>query len=126
MQHHLLRNSLPLALAAAFALAGCKQEPESINDGYDPQAAELANAAKLPPPPMIKESRSYRCKDNSLIYVDFMTDGVTANFKTAKDGPVTVLKAPEAGQPFAAADGTQTLTGGGAAVTYNGLSCKAG
>jgi hypothetical protein len=127
MQHNFIRNALPLALVAAFALAGCKQEPESMNTGtVDPQAAELANAAPVvAPPPMIKTSHSYRCKDNSLIFVDFMTDDMTANFKKSKDGAVTVFKAPEAGKPYASPDG-QTITGGGETITYNGTSCKAG
>ena len=127
MQHNLLRSALPLALAAAFALAGCEQKPETMNTGsYDPQAAELANAAPAVAPPMIKTSHSYRCKDNSLIFVDFMTDDMTANFKPSKDGAVTVLKAPEAGKPYVSTDGSKTVTGGGDSITYNGTSCKAG
>ena len=127
MQHNLIRNALPLALAAAFALAGCEQKPESMNTGtVDPQAAELANAAPAVAPPMIKTSHSYRCKDNSLIFVDFMTDDMTANFKPSKDGAVTVLKAPEAGKAYVSADGGKTITGGGDSLTYNGTSCKAG
>jgi hypothetical protein len=74
---------------------------------------------------MIKTSHSYRCKDNSLIFVDFMTDDMTANFRKSKDGPVTVFKAPEAGKPYASADGS-TITGAGESITYNGTSCKAG
>jgi len=128
MQYNLTRNALPLALVAAFALAGCKEKaPESMNTGaYDPQAAELANAATLAPPPMIKSSHSYRCKDNSLIFVDFMTDDMTATFKPAKDGEITTLKAPAAGEPYVSADGAKTVTGSGTAITYNGTSCKAG
>lgn len=127
MQHHLIRKGVPFALVAAFALSACSQEPETFNDTIaDPQAAELANAALPPPPPMIKASHSYRCKDNSLIYVDFMTDEKTANFKADKAGPITVLTAPEAGQPFVAADGSKTVTGSGETITYNGQSCKAG
>ena len=92
----------------------------------DPQAAELANAANFAPPPMIKSSHSHRCKDNSLIFVDFMTDDMTATFKSAKDAPATTLKAPEAGKPYVSADGGKTITGGGDNITYNGTSCKAG
>ena len=128
MKHHLIKSSLPLALVAAFALAGCQQKQESLNDTVvDPQAAELANAAPVAaPPPMIKSSHSYRCKDNSLIFVDFMTDDMTANFKPSKDGEVTVLKAPEAGKPFVSEDGKKTITGSGDSLTYNGTACKAG
>ncbi|HZV58151.1 MAG TPA: hypothetical protein VFF89_10795 [Sphingobium sp.] len=122
-----MHASLPFALAAAFVLVGCKQQAESFNDTIvDPQAAALANAAPVVAPPMIKSSHSYRCKDNSLIYVDFMTDGTTANFKAEKSGPLTTLKAPEAGQPFVSEDGSKTITGSENEITYNGQSCKAG
>ncbi|MBO9574833.1 MAG: hypothetical protein J7494_03765 [Sphingobium sp.] len=127
MTHHLIRT-LPLALIAAVALAGCKKEPESMNVGtVDPQAAELAKATPVvAPPPMIKTSHSYRCKDNSLIFVDFMTDDKTATYKTSKEGTVTTLKAAEAGQPYKSEDGSKTITGGGDNITYNGTACKAG
>jgi len=92
----------------------------------DPMAEELANAAPPPPMPMIKESHTYRCKDNSLIFLDFMTDNVTVNFKSDREGPVTVLKAPTAGEAFVSEDGSKTLTGSGTEVTFNGQACKAG
>ncbi len=39
------------------------------------------------PPPMCQDLiHSYRCKDNSLIFVDFMTDETTAVFRSSKDG----------------------------------------
>jgi hypothetical protein len=127
MQHNLIRNALPLALVAAFALAGCDKKPETFNDTVvDPQADQLKNAAALPPPPMIKTSHSYRCKDNSLIFVDFMTDDMTAVFKATKDSSPVALKAPEAGKAYVSADGKKTITGGGDSITYNGISCKAG
>jgi hypothetical protein len=126
MQHNLIR-ALPLTFVCAFALAGCEQKAETFNDAIaDPQAAALANAAPVELPPMLKLSKQYRCKDNSLIFVDFMTDDKTANFRSAKDGPVTVLKAPEAGQPYASEDGSKKVAGQGDTITYNGMSCKAG
>jgi len=113
--------------AAVLTLAACNNEPETMNIGTgDPDAANLANAAPVELPPMLKASHTYRCKDNSLIFVDFMTDDKTANFKSAKDGPITPLSAPEAGQPFASADGKVTITGQGDAITYNGTACKTG
>ncbi|MCW2365319.1 hypothetical protein M2341_000766 [Sphingobium sp. B7D2B] len=113
--------------AAALALSACKSEPETFNTGTnDPMAAELANAGNVALPPMLRASTTYRCKDNSLIFVDFMTDDVTANLRTEKGGPITGLKAPEAGQPFVSADGATKLEGAGETVTYNGQACKAG
>lgn len=126
----LSRNAPSLALVAALLiLAACKKEaPETFNTGTnDPMDSELANAAPAALPPMLKSSHSYRCKDNSLIFVDFMTDDMTAMFKTAKDAPVTSLKAPEAGKPFVSADGAVTITSAAdGTITHNGTSCKAG
>jgi len=124
----LLRTAQSLALGAVIlSVAACGNKPETMNTGTgDPMAEELANAAPVAPPPMIKESHTYRCKDNSLIFIDFMTDNVTANFKAERNGPVTVLKAPTAGEPFVSADGAQSLTGSGTDVTFNGKACKAG
>jgi len=114
-------------LLAAIVVAGCKPQAETVNQTYgDPQEAALANAAAVELPPMLKESHQYRCKDNSLIFVDFMNDDKTAHLKTEKEGPVTDLKAPEVGQAFVSADGSKKLEGGGAEVTYNGLACKTG
>jgi hypothetical protein len=91
------------ALAALLALAGCGG-PETITAGNDdPQAAALQNAAPVAPPPMIQASRTYRCKDNSLLYADFYTDN-TAMVRTKKDGEATVLSAA-GGQPPYTAEG---------------------
>lgn len=122
------RITTSLALGAVvLALAACKAEPESVNTGTnDPMDSALANAAPVELPPALKSSHSYRCKDNSLIFVDFMTDDKTANLKTDREGPVTVLKAPEAGQPFVSEDGKTTIASTSGGVTYNGQSCKTG
>jgi hypothetical protein len=122
-------RTLPsVALAAAvLGLSACNSGPETMNTGTnDPMASELANAAPPPPLPMIKSSHTYRCKDNSLIFVDFMTDEVSANFRSAKDAPITQIKAPAAGEPFVSADGAIKVEGSGATITYNGQACKAG
>jgi membrane-bound inhibitor of C-type lysozyme len=127
MRHLNLLAAAPALALAAFALAGCEPKAETFNDTTtDPQAAALANAAPVELPPMLKLSKQYRCKDNSLIFIDFMTDDKTANVKSAKDGPVTVLKAAEAGQPYKSQDGAKTIAGQGETITYNGQSCKAG
>ncbi|NIJ20648.1 hypothetical protein FHS95_002340 [Sphingomonas naasensis] len=76
----------------------------------DPMASQLANAAPVELPPAISESVTLRCGDNSLIYVDFFQGNKQVQLKTEKGGPATMLKAPEAGQPFEAAGGYK-LTG---------------
>ena len=87
--------------AAILALAACG-EPEVVTvNKYDPQAEALANAAPVEAPPMIQATRTYRCKDNSLLYAEFYTNN-TVQVRAEKNGPPTVLTAAAAGQPYTA------------------------
>jgi hypothetical protein len=115
------------SLAAILALAACSNEPEVIDPNPDPRAAELANAAPVEAPPAIENSRAYRCKDNSLIYADFYTNG-TVTVKEGQAGMPTMLTAAD-GQPPYVAEG-YSLSANGAQVTYTApdkgtRSCKA-
>ncbi len=96
------RYSLAAApLAALLALGACQNE--TIDGNVDPQA-NAANASATPPappPPMIQASRTYRCKDNSLLYAEFYTND-TVQVRARKDEPGTVLTAAAAGQPYTA------------------------
>jgi hypothetical protein len=130
-QKTILRSVASVALcAAALGLAGCKKEPEPMNIGTgDPQASELANAAPVELPPALKASKTLRCKDNSLVYIDFMADDLTAHLKTDKAGAITNLKAPEKGQAFVSEDGSTKVEGSGDEVTLtlpgkSAQSCK--
>jgi hypothetical protein len=95
-------KTAPLALLAL--LAACSNEPENITaDGPpDPDAAEVAAAPKVELPPMLAGSRTYRCKDNSLVYIDFFSNN-TAIYKTDKAATGgTTLTATEPGKPYTA------------------------
>jgi hypothetical protein len=90
------------ATLAALTLGACNSEPETITAGAtpDPQAEALKNAPALTEaPPMIKASRTFRCKDNSLIYADFYTND-TARVRSEKDGTPTVLTAAGGKPPY--------------------------
>ena len=107
-----------IALAAAAALAGCNNEDHTIVSdpaGPDPMA-NSANGAAVVLPPAISASKSYRCKDNSLVYVDWLSDG-TARIKKDRN---------EVGTTVTPADPASPLKGDAKAgtVTYNGQSCK--
>ena len=108
-----MKNPLPLAVAAfaLLSLAACNNKPEEVSStAPDPMASQLANAAPVELPPAIAESVTLRCGDNSLVYVDFFQGSKQVQLKTDKAGPATMLKAPEAGQPYEAAGGYK-LTG---------------
>lgn len=97
------------ALAASAILAACSTEPEAINK-YDAQAEALKNAAPIEAPPIIQASRAYRCGDNSLVYIDFLSNN-TANVRTERGGvPVAVLTAQDGNPPY---------TGSGYSVSAN-------
>ena len=92
-------------LAVLLALSACNTEPETIVAGDDdPQRQALQNAAPIEAPPMIQANRTYRCKDNSLVYAEFYTNN-TVKVRTERDGAPTTLTAGEGGQPPYTAEG---------------------
>ena len=122
---------IPLVAAAAIlSLSACsKSEPEVVGGPADPMAEQLANAAPVALPPSVKVSHTYRCKDNSLIFVDFLSDDKTANLRTEKNGAPTKLTAAEAGGAFTA-EGGYEVSGSGTTITASvpgkpSQSCKA-
>ena len=116
-------------MAAVLLLAACNSEPETVTGGTaDPDAAQVAAAPPVQLPPMVTASRTYRCKDNSLVYIDFFNNG-TATYRTEKEGaPQATLTSAEEGKPYTfdgysvSSSGTQiSLTAPGKGTT----SCKA-
>jgi hypothetical protein len=126
------RTALTFAIVAAAALAGCNDESHTIDAGRpgDDNSA-IAGAPPVALPPSIAHSGIYRCKDNSVVYVDWLSDSMTANLRTEKTGTPIQLKSAEAGKAMTA-DGGYSLTGtkDSAAVTLarpgkGSQSCKA-
>jgi len=119
----------PILFAAPFALlvalGACEQQ--TIDPNKEPQANAANIAAPVEAPPMIQASRTYRCKDNSLLYADFYTND-TVQVRSAKDQPPTILTAA-AGQPPYTAEG-YSLSANEAQISYTApgkgtQSCKA-
>ena len=108
-------------LAAAAALAGCEQETIIAQGPYDPRPNAAADAASVKLPPAIAASKAYRCKDNSLIYVDWYSDG-SARVKARRNEIGTSVPAPA---PGATAPSPLGGSAGSASITYGGKSCKA-
>jgi hypothetical protein len=109
-------KTIPLvaaSVAALLALSACNNKPAEPND--DPQAEALKNAPPVEAPPMIQANRTYRCKDNSLLYADFYTNN-TALVRKEKGGEATTLTAAN-GQPPYTAEG-YSLSGSGDQITY--------
>ena len=124
------RTPLALALTAAAALAGCNQEDHNIVAGgpADPMGNQVNADVVLPP--AIMASKIYRCKDNSVVYIDWLSDKKSANLRTDRDAPPTQLVAPEEGKPMVAEGFSLSGTGAGSTVTLSrpgkgSQSCKA-
>ena len=107
-------------LIAAAALAGCEQDTITAEGPYDPQANASNEGVTLPP--AIAASKAYRCKDNSLIYVDWYSDG-SARVKNDRNELGTLVPAPPEGNATAAAPSPLQGTAEASSITYNGKTC---
>ena len=109
------------AIAALLGLGACNkaQEPEVVNQ-YDAQAEALRNAAPVVLPPAITASRTYRCSDNGLYYVDFYNNN-TALIRRTREGSPTTLTAPSEGAAYAGEG--YTVSANANNVRINSLSC---
>ena len=100
------RIALTLTLVAAAELAGCDNSDHTIVAG-GPDEGEPTNVAanaNVTLPPSITASKTYRCADNDVVYVDWLSDG-TANIRTEQNGSPTHLTALEPGKPITAPGG---------------------
>lgn len=124
------KNTLIAAAALLILpLAACDQKAENIStQAPDPQAAELAKAPPVALPPSIKATVTLRCKDNSLVYIDFLSGDKMVNLRSEKEGAPVVLTAPAAGEPMVADGYSMTGTPKSVTLTQPGKpsqTCKA-
>jgi len=112
-------RKLTLITLGAAALAACNNEPIVGGEQPDPMKDELAKAAPVELPPAIPSSKTYRCKHNGLVTIDWLQGGKGAYVHG--DGTAqTHVKPAEAveGKPASAeltAEGGFALTGEAAA-----------
>jgi hypothetical protein len=101
-----LLRAIPAFAALAFALSACNPKGTTINaSDSDDMKAQLAKAPPVTElPPSISATKTLRCADNSVVTVDFYSDGKSARL-TPKDKPPVTLKADEAGKPMTAEGG---------------------
>ena len=133
------RTPFILMLAAAAALAGCGKSDHTIVAGGEPADDQPSNAmanANVQLPPSIAASKTYRCKDNSLVRIDWLQGGKGA-YLHGEGHDQTHLKVAEAaeGQPTNTdftAEGGFVLKGNATASTVSlavpgkgSQSCKA-
>lgn len=99
------RNIIVISLVAAAALAGCNKENNTNPDSGDANAVAKAPVVL---PPAVAASKTYRCGDNSVVFVDWLADNKTANVRSEATGTPTQVVAAEPGKP---------LTGNGISLT---------
>jgi hypothetical protein len=101
------RTPLLITLAAVAALAGCNKESHTIVAGPpgENDTNVVATNGPVALPPSITASKIYRCADNKVVYVDWLSDGKTANVRTDKGGSPTQVTATAAGKPMTAPGG---------------------
>lgn len=103
----------PLAVApfaALIALAACSEsEPEIVGGMADPDAEEIEEMAPAELPPMRTREASFRCADNSVVYVSFYTNDSQVGVSMDRGAVQTLLPnvalpaAEEAGEEAAEA-----------------------
>lgn len=126
------RTPLMLALGVAAALAGCNKENHTIVAG-NPDDGDTNAVANTPValPPSVTSSKIYRCADNKVVYVDWLSDGKSANIRTEQGGVPTQVTAAEAGKPMTGPAGYSIEGSAGASSAKIGVpghasqSCKA-
>jgi hypothetical protein len=113
-----------IAIAAVAALAGCNNQTQAENEAANEAAHEAANAnVKLPP--AIVASHKYRCKDNSLVSIDWLSDGTTNSARaTPEGGAVVTLTQAEAAGPYTAEGANLSGDPKAESITFKGQSCK--
>jgi hypothetical protein len=98
------RTPLLITLAAAAALAGCHKHTIVSGPPADNDTNTAANA-NVQLPPSIIATKLYRCADNSVVTVDYLSDNKSANVRAGKDTSSTQVAAAEPGQPMTSANG---------------------
>lgn len=94
------RASLALLLAATAALSACHKSHTTGTGGDDDNGTNQAAPKSIALPPMIQSAKSYRCGDNSTVYVDWMSDKKSANIRTSPNGNPNHVAADTEGKPM--------------------------
>lgn len=124
------KTLLILAPLSILALAACNKT-ETPAEG-EAGADTAATAAPIEMPPAITASGTYRCADNTILYVDFLGKNEAADIRvgdkaaTAVRVTAPVAEVPAAGAapateatpagPLKSADGESSLSGSGAQI----------
>jgi hypothetical protein len=123
-----------IAPLSMLALAACNKSETPAADA-EAEAAKAAAAAPVPLPPAITASGTYRCGDNTILYVDFLGANEAADIRVGDKAAAAIrvtapkAEAPAAGAapaaeakpagPMKSADGKSSLSGSGQQINVN-------
>lgn len=120
-----MKHSLLLTLGLATVLAGCNQSDHTIVAGPDTNDDYNAAAAgNVVLPPSITSSKSYRCADNTIVKVEWLSDGKSANLRVGEAEAPTQVTAAEEGKPMTGPGGYSLEGTSGAGSVKIGLPGK--
>lgn len=125
-----MNRTLIIAALAATALTACGKSADHTIVAGSTEDNVAVNPASVVMPPAIESSKSYRCKDNSVVYIDWLNDKKTADLRSKKEGQATRVVSAEAGGAMATEGYSLTGTKDSAAITIErpgkgSQSCKA-
>ena len=121
------KKHLLLAPLSMLALAACNSSTTPTTTENTTDSAAVA-AAEIELPPAITATGTYRCADNSILYVDFLGQNEAADIRVGDKSAIAVrVTAPKADAPVAgavptpaepaaplvSADGQSSLSGSG-------------
>ena len=123
------KKRILLAPLSMLALAACNSSETPATAENGTETAAIA-AAEIELPPAITATGTYRCADNTILYVDFLGDNEAADIRVGEKSALAVrvtapkAEAPAGDQPAAPAetdiagpltssDGESTLSGSG-------------
>jgi hypothetical protein len=127
------KSFLLIAPLSMLALAACNKTETPAADSPEATAAATP-AAATPMPPAITAQKTYRCKDSTVVYVDFLGANEAADIRVGDKMAAAIRvtapapAAPAAGAPAAdpaaakpagpmkSADGATSLSGSGGQV----------
>ena len=125
------KTLLILAPLSMLALAACNKT-ETPAEGEAGAEGTAATAAPVEMPPAITATGTYRCADNTILFVDFLGANEAADIRVGDKAATAVrvsaaapaapgagaTPAPEAAPtgPLKSADGESSLSGSGASI----------
>jgi hypothetical protein len=118
------KTILLLAPLSMLALAACNKSETAATSEADTAAA---TAAPVELPPAITASGTYRCADNTILYVDFLGKNEAADIRVGdKSATATRVTAPAAEAPAAGAAPTAEAAPAGPMKSADGESSLSG